>query len=166
MMTEAECASSKHIPATMEEYMSATSHSLVGAIIQSAAYLLGPRLPEEGRRRRGVRPAVEAHTILVSRLLNDVMTYEREAGGGGREAQQRHVACSCPRRRRRRRPWRRPRWRSGGPYIRESRWELQRLVFGDGAGVVPWSCREMFCQTSKVASAFYRDGDGYSQELS
>lgn len=78
-MTEAECASSKHIPATMEEYMSATSHSLVGAIIQSAAYLLGPRLPEEGRRRRGVRPAVEAHTILVSRLLNDVMTYERRS---------------------------------------------------------------------------------------
>ena len=25
---------------------------------------------------------------------------------------------------------------------------------------------EMFWQTSKVASAFYRDGDGYSQELS
>lgn len=38
----------------------------------------GPEAAGGGRRRRGVRPAVEAHTILISRLLNDVMTYQRE----------------------------------------------------------------------------------------
>uniref|UniRef100_A0A0D9Z6S9 Terpene synthase metal-binding domain-containing protein n=1 Tax=Oryza glumipatula TaxID=40148 RepID=A0A0D9Z6S9_9ORYZ len=77
MMTEAEWASSKHIPATMEEYMSAASHSLVGTIFQSAAYLLGPRLPEEvvGGEEYG---RLWRHTLLVSRLLNNVMTYGRE----------------------------------------------------------------------------------------
>nr|ABA93672.1 Ent-kaurene synthase B, chloroplast precursor, putative [Oryza sativa Japonica Group] len=129
MMTEAEWASSKHIPATMEEYMSAASHSLVGAIFQSAAYLLGSRLPEEvvggeeGRSasRRVLLPSAAASPASVEAAKVEI-----------------------------------------GRAIRALRGELQRLVFGDGAGVVPRSCREMFWQTSNVASAFYRDGDGYS----
>ncbi|BAT14009.1 Os11g0474583 [Oryza sativa Japonica Group] len=95
MMTEAEWASSKHIPATMEEGRSASRRVLLPSAAASPA-------------------SVEAAKVEIGRA------------------------------------------------IRALRGELQRLVFGDGAGVVPRSCREMFWQTSNVASAFYRDGDGYS----
>uniref|UniRef100_A0A0E0R8B7 Terpene synthase metal-binding domain-containing protein n=1 Tax=Oryza rufipogon TaxID=4529 RepID=A0A0E0R8B7_ORYRU len=147
MMTEAEWASSKHIPATMEEYMSAASHSLVGAIFQSAAYLLGSRLPEEvvggeeyGQLWRHTRSSSAASSTTGRSASRRVLLPSAAASPASVEAAKVEI----------------------GRAIRALRGELQRLVFGDGAGVVPRSCREMFWQTSNVASAFYRDGDGYS----
>nr|BEL13046.1 syn-abieta-7,12-diene synthase [Oryza sativa Japonica Group] len=160
MMREAEWAASKRIPATMEEYMWAGRCSIGGLILPGPAFLVGPELSEEVVRSEEFRQLITLMTA-ISRLLNDVMTYEREMaagkpnsvllhalaldGGGGSPSPATVEAAKV----------------EIGRTIRESRWELQRLVFRDG-GIVPRPIREMFWQTSKVASVFYRDGDHFS----
>lgn len=160
MMTEAEWAASKRIPATMEEYMWAGRCSIGGLILPGPAFLVGPELSEEVVRSEEFSQLMTL-TDTISRLLNDVMTYEREMaagkpnsvllhalaldGGGGSPSPATVEAAKV----------------EIGRTIRESRWELQRLVFRDG-GIVPRPIREMFWQTSKVASVFYRDGDHFS----
>uniref|UniRef100_J3N8B1 Uncharacterized protein n=2 Tax=Oryza brachyantha TaxID=4533 RepID=J3N8B1_ORYBR len=165
MMAEAEWVASKHMPATMEEYLSVGEYSFgLGPIVPLSLYLLGHELPEEvvqsGEYVRLLRLA-----SVVGRLLNDVATYGRdmEAGkpnavllqalrrdattGGGVSPASMVAAKEDVRR-----------------VIAAARMELQRLVFRDGH-VVPRTCREVFWQTSKVASIFYgEEEDGYSHK--
>ncbi|XP_052136680.1 stemod-13(17)-ene synthase isoform X2 [Oryza glaberrima] len=167
MKTEAEWAATKHIPATMEEYMSVGEPSFaLGPIVPVSAYLLGEELPEEAVRSPEYGQLLR-HASAVGRLLNDVMTYEKEvltwtpnsvllqalaARGGGESPTPPSPACAEAARGEVRRA------------IQASWRDLHRLVFrdDDGGSIVPRACRELFWQTAKVANVFYQEVDGYT----
>uniref|UniRef100_J3KUM1 Terpene synthase metal-binding domain-containing protein n=1 Tax=Oryza brachyantha TaxID=4533 RepID=J3KUM1_ORYBR len=172
MMAEAEWVASKHMPATIEEYLSVAEYSFgLGPIVPLSLYLLGHELPEDvvrsGEYARLLRLA-----SIVGRLLNDVATYgtdmgtgkpnavvlkalRRESGagvggGGGGGVSPAFVAAAKEEVKR---------------AIAASRMELQKVVWRDGY-VVPRACREVLWQTSKVASVLYgEEEDGYSHGL-
>uniref|UniRef100_A0A0D9X6J6 Uncharacterized protein n=1 Tax=Leersia perrieri TaxID=77586 RepID=A0A0D9X6J6_9ORYZ len=159
MMTEAKWATNKYVPATMEEYMLTAEDSFVlGPIVCPVAYLVGPKLSEEVVRSEEYMQ-MQKNMSIVGRLLNDVMTYEKEiktgkvnsvilralhhSGDGSFHEEAIEVAKEEVRK-----------------AIQASRRELQRLVVRDD-GVVPRPCREVFWNMSKVVSIFYLEEDAY-----
>lgn len=176
MLTEAEWAAGKHIPATMGEYMSVAEPSFaLGPIVPVSAYLLGEELPEEAVRSPEYGRLLGLASA-VGRLLNDVMTYEKEMGtgklnsvvllqplaaggaasrGGGGAPAPAPASVEAARAEVRR-------------AIQASWRDLHGLVFGSGGGssssIIPRPCREVFWHTGKVASVFYQEGDGYARK--
>ncbi|KAG8058951.1 hypothetical protein GUJ93_ZPchr0002g23546 [Zizania palustris] len=161
MMREAEWATKKYAPATLEEYMLAAEDSFALApIILSAAYLVGPELSEEMTGSEEYSQLLK-HLNIAGRLLNDVQTYEREIKMGKVNSVMLQALLHC---------------HDGGgspspasiekataevrSVIQASRWELHRLVARDG-GVVPRPCREVFWHMCKVVSIFYLEEDAY-----
>uniref|UniRef100_J3N8B6 Uncharacterized protein n=1 Tax=Oryza brachyantha TaxID=4533 RepID=J3N8B6_ORYBR len=82
MMTEAGWVARKHMPATMEEYLSVGEYSFaLGPIVPLSVYLLGHELPEEVVRS-GEYVRLLRLASVIGRLLNDAATYGREMGTG------------------------------------------------------------------------------------
>uniref|UniRef100_A0A0E0MFE5 Uncharacterized protein n=1 Tax=Oryza punctata TaxID=4537 RepID=A0A0E0MFE5_ORYPU len=161
MLTEAEWGASKYIPATMEEYMSVAEPSFaLGAIVPASAYLLGEKLSEEAVRSQGYSQLLRLASA-VGRLLNDVMTYEREIVKGNPNSvsvvlQALAHGDSPP-------PASVEAARGEVRRAIQASWrDLHRLVFRDDSSIIPRPCRELFWQTGKVANVFYQEGDGYS----
>uniref|UniRef100_A0A0D9VHC7 Uncharacterized protein n=1 Tax=Leersia perrieri TaxID=77586 RepID=A0A0D9VHC7_9ORYZ len=156
MMAESKWAENKHIPKSMEEYMAAAEESFaLGPIVPVAAYFIGPHLSKEVVRSEEYGQLFK-HMNIVGRLLNDVMTYEREIKMG--KANSVLIKAFS---------------RDGGSpesieaakdeirrTIDSSRCELQRMVFREG-GIVPRPCREIFWHMTKVVSVFYLEEDAY-----
>uniref|UniRef100_A0A0D3HLS1 Terpene synthase N-terminal domain-containing protein n=2 Tax=Oryza barthii TaxID=65489 RepID=A0A0D3HLS1_9ORYZ len=168
-------AAGKLIPATMEEYMSVAEPSFaLGPIVPVSAYLLGEELPEEAVRSPEYGRLLRLASA-VGRLLNDVMTYEKEmgtgklnsvvllqalaagaargGGGGGGAPAPAPASVEAARAEVRR-------------AIQTSWRDLHGLVFGSGgsSSIIPRPCREVFWHTGKVANVFYQEGDGYARK--